>query len=172
MKILGIDPGSRIVGYACIVPKTLRPLRVSDFHVLDVGVIRADITGTFLHRIGALHEALFTLTQEHAPTLCVLETAFMGKNAQSALKLGQARGALIAAMSRCGVPMAELSPREVKQFITGKGHADKQSVRSMLEKLVQFQAGGLPLDATDALALALGYAAQHVLGRAALTLSS
>ena len=162
MKILGIDPGSRIVGYACIVAKIPYPLRVSDFHVLDIGVVRANLTGSFVRRIGDLHEALFVLAQEHAPTLCVLETVFMGKNAQSALKLGQARGAMIAAMSRCRVPLVELSPREVKQFITGKGNADKASVRAMLEKLVQFQAGSLPLDATDALALALGYASRHL----------
>ncbi len=164
MKILGIDPGSRIVGYAFIVAKIPRPLRVTDFHILDVGVVKANLTGSFLTRIGDLHEALFTLAQQHAPTLCVLESAFMGKNAQSALKLGQARGAMIAAMSRCQVPMVELSPTEVKQFITGKGNADKQTVRAMLETLVQFQAGNLPLDATDALALALGYASRNLWG--------
>jgi len=164
-RILGIDPGSRVVGYAFIQAKVDIPIRVSDFYILDMGIIKADLRDSFPTRIGHLHEAVYQLAALHGPALCVMESSFLGKNVQSAIKLGQARGAMIAAMSRGKTPLVELSPTAAKRAITGQGLADKKTVSQQLAHLLGIATEGMPLDATDALALALGYVVAHHLGR-------
>ncbi|MEN9833897.1 MAG: hypothetical protein RL011_90 [Pseudomonadota bacterium] len=153
--ILGIDPGSRITGFALLRAKKPLPLVPRDFAVVEAGVLRADAAMPYAERIGLLHLALCELLVEHRPDVCVIEKAFFDKNASSALKLGELRGAYIAACARSQVPVAELTPADVKKTIAGNGRADKQAIALALHALLGFNRGSLPHDATDALALSL-----------------
>jgi crossover junction endodeoxyribonuclease RuvC len=94
------------------------------------------------------------LIDELKPDICVLEKAFFGANAASALKLGEVRGALIAACGSRSVTVVELAPTKVKKIVAGNGRATKEDVCRSLETLLEFNRGSMPLDATDALALA------------------
>jgi len=120
-------------------------------------VIKANLELSFGERIGLLHEALYDLVVEWKPDLVIMEDAFFGANARSALKLGMARGALLAAVSRTGLPVKEVSPTHVKKTVTGSGAADKEKISLALKALIGFERGNLPYDATDALAIALCY---------------
>jgi crossover junction endodeoxyribonuclease RuvC len=155
--ILGVDPGSRVAGYAFIRPRKARPVTPRDFEVVDAGVLRAQATLAYCERIALLHDALFELMREHEPEVCVLERAFADKNISSALRLGEVRGAFIAAAGRNGVRIEEITPAEVKKTITGNGRADKDMESATIAALTGFDRGGLPHDVTDALAISLCY---------------
>lgn len=153
--IVGIDPGSRIAGYAFIRAKIPQPRLPRDFQVIDAGVMRVSAELPLAERIGLLHVALHELLAEHRPQGCVMETPFCDKNANTAIKLGETRGALIAACARLGVKTYEITPAEVKKTITGNGRADKELVSQALKALIGFERGKLPHDVTDALAIGL-----------------
>lgn len=153
--ILGIDPGSRIAGYAFIKTKNARAMLPSDFLILEAGVLRTDTKLGHDVRIGLLHGALHGLIERHSPHVCVLEKAFYDKNVSTAIKLGEVRGAFIAACGRSQVKTEEITPAEVKKTITGNGRAEKEQVALALKTLMGFDRGDLPHDVTDALAIAL-----------------
>lgn len=155
--ILGVDPGSRVAGYAFIKCRQQRMLLPSDFVVIEAGVLRADPRLAHDVRIGLLHRALHDLIERHTPEVCVLEKAFYDKNVSSAIKLGEVRGAFIAACARSQVKTEEITPAEVKKTITGNGRAEKDQVALALKALTGFDRGTLPHDVTDALAIALCY---------------
>ncbi len=156
-KILGIDPGSRVAGFGLLQSRTRSPVVPRDFRILEAGVIRLDVASHLSDRLGHLHDAIAGMIAEATPTICVIEKAFCGVNASSALKLGEVRGAVISAVRRQGVPVAEITPAQVKMLIAGRGQASKQEVCSAIESCLQFSRGRLPHDATDALAIALAY---------------
>ena len=147
MRILGIDPGSRITGFGII------DARGDEVSLVRHGVIKAG-KGEFTERLGIIFEGLQQLIEEHAPTEVAVETVFISHNANSALKLGQARGAAVCAAISRGLPVAEYSPRSVKQAIVGRGGADKVQVQHMVAVLLQLQEQPAE-DAADALAVAL-----------------
>ena len=153
--ILGVDPGSRVAGYAFIRARKANPVLPTDFDVVEAGVLRASADLPYAQRIGLMHEALHGLVLQHGPDVCVLEKAFFDKNVSSALKLGEVRGAFIAACARCSVPVDEITPAEVKKTITGNGRAEKELVSLSLKTLMGFDRGALPHDVTDALAISL-----------------
>lgn len=155
IKILGIDPGSRVVGFACLAARKEIPAMPADFCVVDVGVLKVKDSIPPLERIGMLHNALFELASSLAPTVCAMEKAFYGVNAATSLKLGEARGALIAAIRRCNVDIVEVTPAQIKRMIAGSGRAEKEDIAAALKALLKFDRGKLPYDATDALAVAL-----------------
>ncbi len=147
MRILGIDPGSRFTGYGII---EVDGDRVSPVHY---GVIKTG-GGEFPQRLGIIFKGIVEVIQEYAPQEVAVENVFMSKNASSALKLGQARGAAICAAVSNDLPVAEYSPRSVKQAIVGRGGADKVQVQHMIKILLRLQE--IPAeDAADALAVAL-----------------
>lgn len=158
--VLGIDPGSIISGFAVIgfAPDTAWTL--SSFRVVDAGVMRLSAKEPINQRLSTLHKGLFDLMQEYRPVSCVLESAFFGINAQSALKLGMVRGAFISAASRLETPIAEITPAQVKKTIAGHGRADKEEVSLAVERLFGIRRGQLPYDATDAIAIAASYLLQ------------
>ncbi|MBP6218132.1 MAG: crossover junction endodeoxyribonuclease RuvC [Oligoflexales bacterium] len=160
-RILGVDPGSRIAGFALIDSSCPRPVFPRDFSVLDVGVIRFTGKESVVDRIGQLHNALYELIRELKPSICVFENVYSGKNPLSALKLGQVRGAFIAAAARCSVKAEEIASTRVKSLVTGRGHASKTEVSEALKLLMGFEQGSLPHDASDALAIALSYGLQR-----------
>lgn len=147
MRILGIDPGSRFTGVGVIELKGDR-LRCLHFDVIKAGA------GNFPERLGIIFNGVKDLVATWQPDQSAVETVFVSHNANSAIKLGQARGAAVCAVIDGGVSVAEYSPRAVKQAIVGKGGADKTQVQHMVRVLLGL-AETPPEDAADALAVAL-----------------
>jgi crossover junction endodeoxyribonuclease RuvC len=147
MRILGIDPGSRVTGYGVVEVRRGRTVYVAS------GCIRAAHT-TVPQRLGEIYEGVAALIGEHAPDAVAIEQVFMARNASSALKLGQARGAALAAVVNVGLPVAEYAARRVKQAVTGVGGASKQQVQHMVCRLLNLRASP-STDAADALAIAI-----------------
>lgn len=148
--ILGIDPGSRICGYGLI------RARGNSLEYLASGVIRMG-TLTFPERLHTIFSDISDIITEHGPDVVAVEEVFMGKNASSALKLGQARGAAIVACTHYKLPVAEYAARRVKQALVGRGQADKKQVQEMVKSLLGLSKVP-PEDAADALAIAVCHA--------------
>jgi crossover junction endodeoxyribonuclease RuvC len=146
-RILGIDPGSRITGYGIIDVEGDRA------SVVDSGVIKTG-GGEFPERLGMIFRGIRDLVIAYRPGEVAVENVFVSKNASSALKLGQARGAAISAVICEELAVAEYSPRSVKQAIVGRGSADKVQVQHMVCVLLQLRETPVE-DAADALAVAL-----------------
>ncbi|MCB1878007.1 MAG: crossover junction endodeoxyribonuclease RuvC [Chromatiales bacterium] len=146
-RILGIDPGSRITGYGIIDVVGGRTQYVAS------GCIRTD-SGDMPGRLKTIFQGISEIIARHNPTECAAEQVFMHRNAGSALKLGQARGAAIAAAVITDLPVFEYSPKAVKQATVGGGNAEKIQVQHMVKVLLGI-AEDLAPDAADALAVAL-----------------
>jgi crossover junction endodeoxyribonuclease RuvC len=147
--ILGIDPGTLVTGYGIVTR------RGDKLHLMTCGTItnRSDVP--MPERLQKIYRGLQTLVKKHAPDEVALESAFYGKNVQSALKLGHARGVALLAAVEGNLPTAEYSPREVKQAVVGKGNATKEQVRFMVSAILSTPCGTMQLDASDALAVAI-----------------
>jgi len=150
MRILGIDPGSRKAGIGII---DVQGNRVRHVHhqVIHCG------TGDFPVRLGILFKTLSKIVTTYQPTVAAIEDVFVSKNVSSALKLGQARGALIAACCQAELEVHSYSPTAIKQATVGHGRAEKAQVQHMIKLLLK---PPLPLaeDAADALAICLCHA--------------
>jgi crossover junction endodeoxyribonuclease RuvC len=156
LRIFGIDPGSRITGFGILeLPRGIVSLK--RIRLVAVGVIRAKASLPHSERTGHLHEALHQLASQYKPEICVIERAFTGINPHSALRLGETRGAVISAVRRLSIEVAEITPTEVKKIITGQGHASKEQVALAIKYLLNYERGELPHDATDAVAIGLSY---------------
>jgi len=152
-RILGIDPGSRLLGYGLIDSDGSASRYVAS------GCLR--VTGDSLaDKLGLIFRELSELIAGYRPQQLAIENVFMHRNADSALKLGQARGAAICAAVCQDVPVSEYAPREVKQAVVGKGGADKQQVQHMVCVLLNL-ARAPQADAADALAIALCHSYQQ-----------
>lgn len=149
-KILGIDPGSRITGYG-IIEDTSRGAKY-----IASGSIRAG-SDYFPDRLKLIFEGLVQVVELYRPDQMAIEQVFMHKNADSALKLGQARGAAICAVQAAGLPVYEYAARQVKQALVGKGNAEKAQVQHMVKILLNLQ-GDMQIDAGDALGICLCHA--------------
>ena len=131
-RILGIDPGSRVTGYGVV------EVRNGKSCYLASGCIRTTHK-EIPARLGEIFEGVAALIQTHAPDAVAIEQVFMARNASSALKLGQARGAALAAVVMVGLPVAEYAARRVKQAVTGTGGATKVQVQHMVCRLLNLQ---------------------------------
>ena len=147
MRILGIDPGSRFTGFGIIEVHGDRAVCITH------GVIKTG-GGEFPQRLGMIFSRLQDLIRDHQPDQAAIESVFINRNPNSALKLGQARGAAVCAAIAHGLPVFEYSPRSVKQAVVGRGGAEKAQVGHMVAVLLQMQ-GDIGEDAADALAVAL-----------------
>jgi len=150
MRILGIDPGSRITGIGIIESDG----RYSQ-HVFST-CIRLG-SDAFPTRLGKIYQEIEAIIREYQPQQMAIEDVFLSKNPSSALKLGQARGAAICATVMQGIPVFEYSAREIKQAVVGKGNADKTQVQQMVKILLNLQ-GKIQADTADGLAIALSHA--------------
>ena len=148
--VLGIDPGSRVTGYGLIAVEGQRP------RYLASGCIRLG-DAPLEQRLQTIFDALGELIAHHQPSAVAIEQVFVGKNATSALKLGHARGVALLAASIASLPVAEYTPRAIKQAVTASGAADKQQVQAMVVRLLQLSRKPAS-DAADALAIALCHA--------------
>lgn len=149
--IMGIDPGTRIMGYGLLGVTGRKP------EVIVMGVIKLDKLESHYMRLHRIYERVLGLVAQYLPDEVALEAPFFGKNVQSMLKLGRAQGVAMAACLARDVPIAEYAPRLIKMAVTGNGQASKEQVANMLRHLLGLTADQMPdfLDATDALAVAL-----------------
>lgn len=147
--ILGIDPGTTVLGYGLIHVKGKK------VELVNFGVIHLKKLATHPDKLKRIYDRIDGIIREYKPDEMAIEAPFFGKNVQSMLKLGRAQGVCIAASLHHNVPFEEYTPRRIKQAITGSGQASKEQVASMLQKLLQFKEMPQYLDATDGLAVAL-----------------
>ena len=150
MRILGVDPGSSATGFGLIEREGSRT------HHVRHGILRPPAGADLSVRLNFLHTRLAEVLTELEPDVAIVERVFIAANPRSALVLGQARGALLAALGAAGIEVAELSAREAKKAITGSGAADKKQMQMMVARLLGLDRVP-PTDAADALALALSY---------------
>lgn len=147
--ILGIDPGTSIMGYGLIHVKN------NKMTVINYGVIKLNKIATHPDKLKKIFDRIDSIIKEYRPDEMAIEAPFFGKNVQSMLKLGRAQGVCIAASLGNNVPFEEYSPRRIKQSITGKGGASKEQVAGMIQRLLNLKEVPEFLDATDGLAAAI-----------------
>jgi crossover junction endodeoxyribonuclease RuvC len=150
--ILGIDPGTAICGFGVVA------LEGGRLRMVDAGVVRTPSEMGDAQRLRELYEAICSLLEEHRPERVGIERLFFQRNVQTAMAVGQARGVILLAVAEARLPVDEPTPNEVKQAVCGNGAADKQQVATMVERLLGVRLSGVPDDATDALAVAIGSA--------------
>ena len=156
MIALGIDPGTAVCGFGVV------SLEDGTLRLVDAGVVRTDSTHTDAQRLSALHAALRQLLILHRPHRVGVERLFFQRNVQTAMTVGQARGIALLVAAQAGLEVDEPTPNEVKQAVCGNGAADKGQVAAMVARLLDVAMDGVPDDATDALAVAIGCAYRGV----------
>lgn len=147
--ILGIDPGTTVLGYGLVHVKD------GTLSLVNFGVVQLHKLGNHPDKLKRILDRLNGLIEEFKPSEMAIEAPFFGKNVQSMLKLGRAQGVAIAACLNRDIPFEEYSPRRIKQSITGNGNASKEQVAAMLQKVLNFNELPKYLDATDGLAVAV-----------------
>ena len=147
--ILGVDPGTRIMGYGLI------SIEGNKLKLIQYGVIRLEKLGSHELKLKRIYERVTQIIDEYLPDEMAVEAPFYGVNVQSMLKLGRAQGVAMAAALSRDVPIVEYLPKKVKQSVTGNGNASKEQVAYMLDNLFSQKLERQFLDATDALAVAV-----------------
>jgi crossover junction endodeoxyribonuclease RuvC len=147
--ILGLDPGTNIMGYGIIT------IRGSKIALEQFGVIKLGKVDSHELRLKKIFDRVLSLIDDYHPDEVALEAPFFGKNVQSMLKLGRAQGVAMSAALYREIPIIEYAPKKVKQSVTGNGNASKEQVAKMLMTLLSIKEMPKLLDATDALAVAL-----------------
>jgi crossover junction endodeoxyribonuclease RuvC len=151
MRILGIDPGSSATGYGIVERREGKLIHVAH------GVLRPRSGDPLPSRLDQLYGTVSDVISLHEPDCAVVEEVFVAASPRSALVLGQARGAILAAIARSGVPINEYAPARIKRSVTGNGRATKQQVKTMVKRLLSLDR--VPAsDAADALAAAISHA--------------
>lgn len=153
MIILGIDPGTRHLGYGLV------DFDYYNIKYIDHGVITPpDLTKDKAYRLGYIFVELLKIIDKYKPDILSVEKAFYAKNVNVAISLGEARGVVFAAAGNRKIKIFEYTPREVKQSIVGKGNATKEQVKFMVKSMLGLREDKYLLDASDALALAISHA--------------
>lgn len=147
--ILGIDPGTNIMGYGIISVQNKK------MSLVTMGSVQLSKLGDPYLKLQRIFERTVQLIDEYHPDELAIEAPFFGKNVQSMLKLGRAQGVSIAAALSRNMPITEYLPKKVKQSVTGSGNASKEQVAAMLSNLLQYNQIPKHLDATDGLAVAV-----------------
>lgn len=147
--ILGIDPGTVIMGYGII--------EISNNHIkaVELNVLNLQKKKDAYERLQMIQSKVQELIRTYKPHAFAIEAPFFGKNVQSMLKLGRAQGVAIAVAMQAGLSVTEYSPKKVKQSITGNGNADKEQIRKMICHILNKEIAAKYYDATDALAVAI-----------------
>lgn len=159
LVVLGIDPGSRVVGYGAVVDAARGP------RLYAAGVLRAPARGEVPERLAYIRRELDELLLKLVPAIVVVEQAFASKNQQSALRIGEGRGVILACAACAGAEVVQLTPAVAKKALVGHGAADKSQVARIVAQMLGAPDLDLPLDATDALALALAHLQRRRLGQ-------
>lgn len=150
MKLLGLDPGLRVTGWGVIEVMDNRLRHIAD------GAVTSDADDPLAVRLAALYDGVAAVIAQYAPDAAAVEETFVNRNPASTLKLGQARGVVLLAPARAGLPVYEYAANLVKKSVTGAGHADKQQIAMMVGRLLP--GVDATQDAADALAVAICHA--------------
>jgi crossover junction endodeoxyribonuclease RuvC len=150
MIVLGIDPGTAITGYGIVKD-------APDGRLFEIchGVIRTDSKSPFPLRLKRIHDGIASLIRQHNPQVVAIEQLFFGKNAKTALSVGQARGVVILTGVLAGLELFEYTPIQVKEAVVGYGRAEKMQIQQMVKMLLGLTEIPKPDDAADALAVAI-----------------
>ena len=151
IRIIGIDPGSRITGYGII------DRLGSNLGFVTCGVIRTEGSDSINNRLLLIYEGLREIIERYGPDVAAVEDVFLARNPRAALKLGHARGVAVLAAMRSGLLVHDYTPRAVKQSVAGYGQADKHQVQHMVRVLLELTSSPSN-DAADALAVAICHA--------------
>lgn len=157
--ILGIDPGTNIMGYGII------HVQGKKMSMVTLGVIKLHKLTNHADKLLRIQKKVDALIMEYKPDEMAIEAPFFGKNVQSMLKLGRAQGVAIGAALNRDLPFEEYSPRKIKQAITGNGNASKEQVAAMLMNLLKFEEEPKYMDSTDGLAVAVCHHFQKGMGQ-------
>jgi crossover junction endodeoxyribonuclease RuvC len=160
MIVLGIDPGIATTGYGVV--EGFPDGRLND---LCYGVIRTASKTPFQFRLKKIHEKIASIIEQHKPEVMAVEELFFGKNASSALSVGQARGVVVLTAIQAGMDLHEYTPLQVKEAVTGYGRADKMQIQQMVKVLLGLSEIPRPDDAADGLALAICHIYSHKMRR-------
>ena len=147
--ILGIDPGFGRTGWG-VIEKV-----AGEWLAVAWGCIETSAKDPFANRLCELHEELKLIIKKYKPTIVAVEDLFFAKNVKTAMKVGQARGAILLTIKEFGLPLYEFTPLQIKQAITGYGRAEKRQMQKMVGMLLKIKTKITPDDAADALAAAL-----------------
>ncbi|MES2800746.1 MAG: crossover junction endodeoxyribonuclease RuvC [Bacteroidota bacterium] len=147
--ILGIDPGTNVLGYGLI------HIKGQKIELINFGVLQMQKLESHPDKLKHIYDRIVAIIEQYHPDEMALEAPFFGKNVQSMLKLGRAQGVAIAAGLSKSIPFEEYTPKRVKQAITGSGNASKEQVAAMLQQILNFSELPKYLDATDGLAVAV-----------------
>lgn len=154
--ILGIDPGTAVMGYGLV--KESGP----KIELVSLGIVKMDNLDDHMLKLQRIFEKTVALIDNYHPDCLAIEAPFYGKNIQVMLKLGRAQGVAMAAALSRNVEITEYAPRKIKQSITGNGNATKEQVAAMLQNLLSFKETPEFLDATDGLAVAVCHSFQKI----------
>lgn len=148
-RIIGLDPGTNILGYAIIDQMG------QDLRLVHMGVLNFSKIDTHQEKLREIFLQLQEIIETYLPAIMAIEAPFFGKNVQSMLKLGRAQGVAMAAGMTMGLSIHEFSPKKIKQSVTGNGNASKEQVAAMLSHILKTPLQSKSLDASDALAAAI-----------------
>ena len=151
MRVLGIDPGTAITGYA-VVEEELNGLRL-----IAIGAINTPAKTPLPQRLQTIYSELQAIIAETQPEAAAVEQLFFSRNVTTALSVGHARGVTLLALEQAGLPIAEYTPMQIKQAVTGYGGAKKKQIQEMVRMLLNLRAIPKPDDAADAAAVAICY---------------
>lgn len=151
MRVLGVDPGTALTGYA-VIEEEGRALRA-----LTIDVIRTDAHTPLPQRLRLIYRALRDVIERYRPDAAAVEALFFSRNVRTAMAVGQARGVVLLALAEADLPIAEYTPLVIKQTLTGYGGADKAQMQEMIRLLLQLPTRPTPDDAADAAAVAICY---------------
>ena len=158
MIILGVDPGTNYTGFGVIKQKSNNYIRVIN------GIIKLPTNITLPFKLEIIYDELVKIIDTYKPDEFAIETAFYGKNVQSAMKIGYARGAALLAAVHGKIPTSEYSPREIKKSVVGRGSASKEQVLYMIKTLLELKEEKMRYDESDALAVAMCHAFRIING--------
>ncbi len=158
MRILGIDPGLNATGYGVIEFNNESP---PSFRLIEAGLIRTNPNNSLAVRLASISDEVRLLLTQHQPDYLAVEDLYSYyKTPQPAILMGHVRGVVLKAAAEAGIPVASYLPTRVKKAVIGKGHAPKEQVARMVQMRLQFESDKIPLDVSDALAVALCHCAQ------------
>ena len=156
MLVLGIDPGTATTGYGLV-----QAFPDGHYQAVDYGVLTTPAKTPLAERLLMLHDGLRALLHQYSPDGAAVEKLFFQRNVTTAMSVGQARGVILLTLAQHGLTVAEYTPNEIKEAVTGYGSADKTQMQRMVQMLLSLETVPKPDDAADALAVALCHA-QHM----------
>lgn len=158
LRVLGIDPGIAITGYAVLEQQG------SKIKTIDYGCVRTSSDMPHVKRLEVLYRDINTVLQTFRPQVAAVEKLYFNRNVTTALKVGEARGVVLLSLSLANVPISEYTPLQVKQAVVGYGRAEKQQMQYMVKTLLGLPEAPRPDDAADACAVAITHLFSHKLG--------